>query len=159
MTNSITVKIDPQLLQRIARIQNADSTIIKPAITAGLAVLQDDISEYFPKKKGAFSRLATPRQRRAYWAKVKSGEARHDDNGYVRTNHTGRKWTTAVNRKGRGVVGILGNNAPAAKWMHSAKHQQKFHAETGFRTDEEVVKDNERKVLQIFDAHVRRAIR
>jgi nitrite reductase/ring-hydroxylating ferredoxin subunit len=57
------------------------------------------------------------------------------------------------------MIGVLGNNAPGARWVYSAKHQQKFHAESGFRTDEQVVKDNEREVMRIFDFHVRRAIR
>lgn len=117
----------------------------------------DDVAEYKPKAKGAFSRFATLGQKRAYWAKVRRGIIRHGANGYVRTGNTGRKWTKEIKRHSGGVQGVIGNNEPHAIYVHTEAHQQRFHKETGFMTVEKAFEKNKRKIDNEFDKAFREA--
>ena len=74
--------------------------------------------------------MATPGQRRAYWAKVRSGQARHGSGGYIRRGDMVRKWV--VKPIGRGVVKV-GNDEENAKFVYGAPPlQQPFHAASGW---------------------------
>lgn len=146
------------LLRKLGSIERLQDKL-EPPMTRSLAYLQDDIAQYPRKAQGAFSRLATPGQRRAYWARVRSGIIRHREGvGYVRSGDTGRKWTTEVRRVTGGVRGILGNNSPGARWVHGKDTQQPFHRESGWLTDEKVLQDNADKIRREFQRVINREL-
>lgn len=117
-----------------------------------------DASKYKPKAAGAFSQYATPGQKRAYWAKVRSGEARHSESsGYIRSGKTKRGWTKEVRRYGGGVQGIIGNVEPHYIYVHTEPYQQPFHKKTGFMTVEKAFEQNKSRIDAEFDKAFREA--
>lgn len=129
---------------------------LQPTMHRAVQIIHDEIAEYVPKAAGAFSRLATPAQKRAYWAKVSAGEIRHGANGYIRTGHTGRAWTTKVTTSP--LTGVVGNNRPAAKWVYGEKTQQPFHRESGFKTDEQVAREQRDRIVRMFERDIAKII-
>lgn len=101
--------------------------------------------EKYPKKAaGAFSRLATPGQRRAFWAKVRSGEARVDGQGYVRSFKLSKGWRYRTLESGRRLVRFY-NDVPYSNYVFDAPTQQPFHKASNFFTtdkkEEEIAAD------------------
>ena len=113
-----------------------------------------------PKKAaGAFSRMATPGQRRAFWAKVKERPQLFDERvGYRRTNQTRNSWAVEVRNTGRGVQGVVGNNAPGARFVQGREYQQPFHKASGWPVVEDVLDDNADEIGRIFQRHIRREL-
>jgi hypothetical protein len=77
---------------------------------------------------------------------------------YVRTGTLGRRWTTNVERKSDGLVGKVGNNTPYGPWVQSAQFQTRFHARTGWRTDEQFIRENETAIRDFFQQAVNAAL-
>lgn len=155
---SIQIKGLDQLMQKLGSIEMLQQRL-GPPMEESLVLLQKDLAQYPRKSSGAFSRLATERQRRAYWARVRSGMIDHREGiGYVRTGTTGRKWTMEVRRTGNGIIGTIGNNSPGAIWAQSAKHQQPFHEESGWMTDEKAINKNRDEIQDIFRKAIRREL-
>jgi len=123
------------------------------------ALIQDKIAKYPRKSPGAFSRLATPGQRRAYWAKVRSGEINHREGmGYQRSGTLGRKWTSKITKTADGVRGEVGNNAAHAQFVQSQQRQQPFHTASGWTTETQAIEATERARTAIWRAAIRRVI-
>ena len=115
------------------------------------------LARYPTKASGAFSRLATPRQKRAYWAKISSEEAQEmPGGGYRRSNTLRNRWTKDVHPDGR--EGKVGNNAPYAVYVQGER-QQPFHAASDFPKVEDVVREEERTVFNFFKLQYQRLIR
>lgn len=101
--------------------------------------------EKYPKKAaGAFSRLATPGQRRAFWAKVRSGEAQVDGQGYVRSFKLSKGWRYRTLESGRRLVRFY-NDVPYSDYVFGVNTQQPFHKASNFFTtdkkEEEIAAD------------------
>lgn len=144
-------------LNNVAALENK----LRPPMEKSIEWVRDDISEYKPKKPGAFSRLATPGQKRAVWAKSKREPNQWGPNGYKRSGNTGRKWTTSVISSSSGIKGEVGNNEPHAVYVHRAKQpggQQPFHRGV-FKTDEQVLKDNNQKIVNEFNDTIERELK
>jgi hypothetical protein len=104
--------------------------------------------EKYPKKQaGAFSRLATPAQKRAFWAKVSRGEARIDGQGYVRSFKLAKGWRYRTIESGRRLVRFY-NDIPYSNFIYDAPVQQPFHKASGFFTTE----DKEREIAADFQS-------
>jgi hypothetical protein len=118
--------------------------------------LQRRLAKYPPKAAGAFSRLATPGQRRAYWAKVSSGESSHREGiGYVRSGNLSRRWTTEISPNGR--TGTVGNNAGYAEYVQGER-QQPFHEASNFPTVDEVAKKEAAAIVGYFENEYKRQL-
>jgi hypothetical protein len=136
---TVTIQNLEAVRKKIDNIERFRQWAAAPMIKT-MSLIHDDIAQYKPKAKGAFSSMATQRQKRAYWARVRSGQINHSEGtGYVRTGTLGRKWTTETRPTADGVRGIIGNNAAYAPFVQSAQRQQPFHKATGFQTDEGAV--------------------
>ena len=115
------------------------------------------------KAPGAFSAMATDGQRRSYWAKVSSGEAKHDPNrGYIRSHKLYRGWKKAVLNNGR--RGEITNDARGSDgkpyWQFvEGLRQQPFHAASNFPHVAKVVRDETRVVIGIFQRHYERLLK
>jgi hypothetical protein len=116
------------------------------------------------KAVGAFTRLATPVQRRAYWARVGAGKIRHDPNsGYVRTGDTIRKWTyTKTENRYKRVT--IANKAPGAPYLYGApedypKTQTAFNRASGWPRIDEWQAENKQKLEDVINDVIQREIK
>jgi hypothetical protein len=156
----MTIKIDGldavnAKLRKLAAFQQWASAPMEQTT----ALIQDKIAKYPRKSPGAFSRLATPGQRRAYWAKVRSGEINHREGmGYQRSGTLGRKWTSKITKTADGVRGEVGNNAAHAQFVQSQQRQQPFHAASGWTTETQAIEATERARTAVWRAAIRRVI-
>jgi len=165
----MAINIDKAALRRIQRKLKTVSEFNRRAsepMEESVEILRDALADYPRKSPGAFSRLATPGQRRAYWARVKSGDITHRDGvGYVRSGKTGQRWTTRIIRSAGkqitgayGIRGVVGNNAPWAKWVQRAGDQQPFHVVSGWITDKRAVRENSDDINRIWARWIRREL-
>ena len=129
-----------------------------PPMQQTVALVHDDIAKMPNKAPGAFSRYATAGQKRAYWAKVRSGEISHGPGGYRRTGTLARKWTTQVSNTPGGVRGEVGNVERYAKYVQSLAQQQTFHKASGWATDVSVLRATEGDRNRVWAAAIRRVI-
>ena len=114
--------------------------------------IEKSMAEDKPKVKGAFTQYATAGQRRAYWARVRSGQAQHSNTtGYIRRGKTAKSLKGAVKRFSSGVRGEIGSNQSHAIYVHG-DYQQRFlkHWTEGQRA----FNDNARRI----DAEFKKAI-
>lgn len=123
-----------------------------------LEVVKDEIAQYKNKAGGAFSAMATPGQRRAYWAKVRAGEIGHGVNGYIRSGTLGRGWSVKLNVNVNNIEGVIANNTEYAPYVHSASQQQPFHAATRFQTDEGTLAATEGTRKHIWEVVIKRLL-
>ena len=145
-------------LQRKLRKLEKFQTLMIPPTNKGLALMHDDIGKTPRKAQGAFSRLATPAQKRAYWARVRSGEINHREGvGYVRSNALQQGWKQTVKRVSNGVTGVLSNPVKYGQYVQG-RIQQAFHRASGWRQQSKVIKDNRDKVMDFYRDVVRREL-
>lgn len=135
---------------------------MKPPVDKSMKLLQKEWATKPRKKKGAFSALATQKQKRAYWARVSSGEAEHRKGvGYKRTNAIVNAITDSIDISvhSNGVTGKIGTNAPGAKYVIGPqKDQQLFHFASGWKYQEQVIDAKSDEIQKIFKAVVKREL-
>ena len=147
-----------ELQRKLKTLENFQRKLKKP-MQESTAIVQDYIAKAPRKKKGAFSAMATPGQRRAYWAKVGSGEIEHGKFGYKRTSTMTRGWTSKVKTTGNGVQGEVGNvKAQDYGRYVQGKKQQPFHKASGWRTIDETIEKTKDAVQKKFEAVVKREL-
>lgn len=161
MTN---VKIEglDKLQKKIDRLSKPADTLKEPMAKA-LNLMWDYMAKAPRKSPGAFSRLATDKQRRAYWAKVRQAEKGglpiHGKYGYIRTGTIPRSWVMRIQKKSNtSIEGELGNNAPGAVFVQGPD-QQPFHKESGWRTTDEIDEKLGPKIVDIFERAIERELR
>lgn len=153
-----TIKGLDRVTRKLDTLQKFSAWAYDP-MDASVKDIQRELAKYPAKAKGAFTRYATPGQRRAYWAKVRSGEANHREGvGYVRSGTIGRKWTSRVENSVNGVRGVVGNNAPGAEWVQQASTQQPFHKASGWPTDVSAIRLTESDRNKIWSIAIRRVV-
>ena len=156
-----TIKGLDALNRKLKTLENFQRAMKKP-VAESLNLMHDYIATAPRKKAGAFTALATPGQRRAYWAKVrqaeKEGSSIHGPHGYKRTSTIVRKWTMRIQSTSGGVRGELGNYAEGAIFVQSAEAQQPFHKASGWRTDEQTIEKTAKKVQAVFDDAIKREL-
>ncbi len=137
---------------------NDISRHLGPPMQQSMMHLQRRMGHAPRKAAGAFSLMATPKQKRAYWARVRADEIRHSDKtGYVRTNTLIRKWSFKVKTDMNGVEGTMTNNAPGAIYVQGER-QQPFHRASGWPTVDDTVEKNRKAIQGYFNAAIRRAL-
>jgi hypothetical protein len=154
---TVTIKGMDAVSLKLRNLQNFTQWATPP-MQKTVALLHDEIAKYPTKAAGAFSRYATPKQRRAYWAKVRSGEIGHGAGGYIRTGTLGRKWVTKVENSINGVRGEVGNNTGYAQYVQQLASQQSFHKASGWTTEIEALRKTEKDRNAVWRVAVRRII-
>ena len=158
----MSVTIDKAALDRIQKKLGCISKMAEKArapMEESLAIIQDEVAKYPTKNPNAFSQLATPGQRRAFWAKVKSGEAGFREGvGYVRTGKLGQSWTSKVLRVHGGIRGEVGTNNPYAQWVQSSKYQQPFHGKSRWVTEKLAMRRVQKEIGDIWQSWIRRQL-
>lgn len=156
-----TIRVDDAAMSRALRklktLENLTREIA-PELAGVEDALLKEAREQPRKKPGAFTRMATPGQRRAYWAKVRSGEAQHGPNGYVRSYALWRAWKRIPRRITADLIQIgIDNDAPHAKYVQG-RQRQPFHKASGWKTDSIMARENGRMVRTQIGRAIQRAI-
>ncbi len=93
-------------------------------------------------------------------AYMKDYPAKPSQSRYVRTGTLGRRWTVApIDRTVDGMTGKIGNNTAYAPFVQSEQLQVKTHRRTGWRTDEQAVRENQAAIVADFQQAVDAAVR
>ena len=156
------------LTRKLKTLENFQRKM-KPPMDKSVAIVVRWWGRKPRKKAGAFSAMASRRQQIAYWAKVsaaaKAGTPIHDAHGYMRSNQIVNSLSgnssmslTKVTTSGSGVRGIIGTNAPGAEFVIGSERQQRFHAASGWRTDEQAIEEKADDIQKLFDAVVKREL-
>ena len=131
-----------------------DPKIFKLPLIESTLHLKRRLEKYPLKSPGAFSRLATPGQKRAYWAKVSSGEiSTMPGGGYRRSGTLGKKWTYTIKQR----ESRLHNNVGYGPYVQGER-QQSFHEASKWPKVSKVAKDSESAILGYFKAALARAV-
>jgi len=144
----MTVKIQglDELMQTINTLNQRE--ILDPAMAKSLVHLQKIFRKQPRKARGAFSAMATPGQKRAFWAKVRSGEASVNGQGYVRTRRLRDGWTTHKRRNG--TQGEIKNMVPYGTFVQGIG-QQSFHNASKWQTVQKVAEEEADNILKFFE--------
>lgn len=157
---SVTVKGLDDVLRKIDSLGKPGAS--KRPMQLSVDHLHGKMAREPGKAPGAFSAMATPGQKRAYWAKVSSGEARHGPRGYIRSHRLYRGWKKRVLNNGR--RGEIWNDArgsdgkPYWEFVEGLR-QQPFHAASNYPHVAKVVRDEARVIIGIFQRHYERLLR
>lgn len=136
-----------------------DPKVFKTPMTRATGHLHNKIAKPAQKAPGAFSAMATPGQKRAYWARVSSGDITHLPNSGYRREGSSKRWTTKITSGGRrGEVGINSAGAVYVWGGPPRPMQQPFHAASGWPRVDEVVKEEADTVLEFFEDEYRRQL-
>ena len=154
---TITITGLDKVLHKLDTVEKI-ATHLGPPMEQSLDHLQRRLGRVPRKSPGAFSRLATPAQKRAYWYKVSKSPEIHGKNGYNRTGNIARRFSHRVRRHANGVTGELTNNAPGAVYV-IGERQQAFHKESGFPQVDDVVENEGKAVQGYFNATIARLLR
>ena len=146
------------LLKKLTDIENLDRRATTP-MAKSVDILYKDLAIPPPKARGAFSRMATPAQRRWYWAAVSSGRIQHSDtSGYIRTGRTRQSWKKRVVKYGGGIRGIVGTDrVPPTQYIQGSS-QQPFHAASKYPTPQRAIEKSTPKIKAIWVAFMRKEI-
>ena len=135
-----------------------DPNVFRPPMQRSVDHFQQRLARPVPKAPGAFTRLATPGQRRAYWAKVGDDPSLHGPGGYQRQNILAKAWTTKVSANGR--EGTIGNiKDPPARYVFGARNQQPFHAASGWPRVDKVAEKEQPRIVAFFKAALDKAVK
>ena len=155
----ITVTGLEPVLKKLRTIERLQDELRQPMDTS-LKNINRKLIVQPHKAKGVFSALATDRQRRAYWAKVRSGEAQHREGvGYVRTHALSKAWTMQITKTPNGLIGEVSNNQPYAKWVQGdTSTQQLFHYASGWKRIDTAAQTSEQYTKEVFNAAIKRIL-
>lgn len=145
----MTVKIeglDP-ILKKLASLNKPG--VLKRPMTLAVKHLYGKMKKE-PRKSGTWAAWADhhPAARRAYWAKVASGEARHGPGGYQRSHRLQKGWVKRVEAGGR--RGIVENAVPYGIWVQGAR-QISPHADSRYPQTEKIAKEEAGFIVKIFE--------
>ena len=148
MTTINSNEIDKRIAEIVAKIEKAErKETFSPALEKAGVEVRDEMRQQPIKAPGAFSKLATPGQRRAYWAKVRSGEAKHSDaSGYVRRG-SAIKWDSRVDFGKEAVIWIR-HEAPRYVW---GQQQQPFIAVSRWPQADDVLQSKADVIVGFFE--------
>lgn len=158
MTLSATVTLvgADAIVSKVTEVANPLSYI--SAMNKAVRLVKDDMQRYPSKAQGSFTRLATAGQRRAFWAKVHSGEARIDGQGYVRQGKLKQGWQTRIEQAPNGLNGIAFNSLRWSMYVQGDNAQQPFHKASRFLTPDKEIKKRKNDILKLFQVEARREL-
>jgi hypothetical protein len=136
-----------ELERKLKKLEKFQNTLHDP-MEYSVTILQRELGKQTRKDPDAFSDLAKPKQKRAYWARVRSGEIDHGPHGYNR-NGSQEEWTHEVERTSRGLRGVVGNVKEHMRFVQG-DWQQPFHKRSGYITVDEAVEKNWPKITRRF---------
>ena len=144
--------------QRLAELGNFQRWGLEPMQDTQEVVVE--AAKEYPRKSGTFSAKATPGQKRAYWAKVRSGEARHSEgSGYIRSNRLSQGWQSEYPYlSGNTITGEVTNEVPYAVFVMGDRRQP-FHEDSGFKKEQELLDSLAGELDEIWQGAVNKVLR
>lgn len=126
----------------------------KAALKAGGVHIKGKIAQYPPS-----SEANVPNQRRWYQRGWGSKWMLRDGTVHGRkTSETlGRKWT--VQTRDAGLTVVVGNNVSYGPYVQDADHQAPFHKARGWKTAQEVVKEESPTVVKFIEDELEKALK
>lgn len=132
-----------------------------------MSVTVDGLDDLFRKldRVAAFDKLEEPMQQSVllgeYFMKYYPPAPAHSKyiRGRGKSEHLGQRWTTKIDRTANGLIGKIGNNASYGPWVQSERFQTRWHRRTGWRTDQQFIRENRATVVGFFQTAVDAAIR
>ncbi len=119
--------------------------VLRPPMVRGLARLEDPIKTYPPPiASGHWAANTTPRQRRAFFALLRTRRI-----SGKRTGTLGRRWTSRITEKGASLEGEWGNVTAYGHWVQGHGDQVAFHRGRWI-TDQQVVDRNRQAIADDF---------
>jgi hypothetical protein len=161
------ITIDQAALARIERKLGTMLEFSKRAevpMKKSTKLLWDELQDYPTKDPNAFSKMATDKQRRAYFAKMpeaqkEAGKKNPAAWGYRRTKTLGRSWTDKPPRRLlNGIRGEVGTNNPYAKWVQQFSSQQPFHRASGWVHEVQVIRRKKNDIQRIWARWIKREL-
>lgn len=148
--------------EAIAELQalNADLLgIVEPAFVRGALRVEDVLKEYpAPPAAGEWARQTSPKQKAAFFARLKTNGAGQSDH-YRRTGTLGRRWTTKRIRTTTMVGAEIGNNTEYGRWVQDDALQARMHrgrwvtdVQALEQVDEDVVDDVRSELVNALNA-------
>ena len=148
-----TIKGMSKLLRKLKTIEELRGA--KRGLKAGALHVKGKIDEYPPS-----TTANSPGNPTGRWYERGWGSRYKRLDGVVtgkKTSETlGRKWTTA--EQNAGLTQVIGNNASYAPYVHDAEEQAKIHGDRGWKTDEQVLREEGDKVLEFIQHEVEREL-
>jgi hypothetical protein len=155
-TESVTFKGDRKVLNRLKKA--GDNKRLRAAVTAAAIHVKGKVAIYPPRKLGRAGNFVSARQKRQFAGMVRQG---YRDFPYKRgisgrSERHGQSWTYTT--AGSGLSATVGSDTSYGQLLQSPKHQTAFHRAGGWKTIEEVMKEEQPKVLAFFKAELDRAL-
>jgi hypothetical protein len=161
MAFRIRVDADESLsmTQRAARMQGA-----KTGLAVAAVHLQGQFARYPRRRKVAFSEILSrsdekrKAQLRGFFKRLKKGliEVPYRRGLSPSSSKLGQSWTTQASNGG--FTQTVGTAAPYAPLVHSARKQTRFHKVTGWKTDEQIVKEQSSNLVRIVAQYIEQDI-
>lgn len=131
--------------------------LIKTAIQAGGLYVKGKIAEY-PPRSSRPQPFKTDKSRRFFFAALKDGRI---DVPYRRgqspgSEKLGQSWT--VRMVDNGMTAEVGTNVSYAKLVQKEGEQSHYHKVTGWKTDEQIVKQERSNVVKAVEREIARGI-
>ena len=138
-------------LDTVAKLRGA-----KRGLKSGALHVKGKIAKYPPSTTANSPGNPTGRwYERGYgprWLRKRKGGV-----GGRKTSETlGRKWATASLNSG--LTQRIGNNASYAPYVHDAEKQAKIHGQRGWKTDEQVLREEGDQVLEFIQHEVEKEL-
>ncbi len=138
-----------RVLKKLGKLSTFD--VFEPPMQRSVLKIHHAIAEAPPPPRpGEWASKTTQAQKRAFFAKVRSGKYRG------RTGTLGRRWTTAVVKTADGLEGRIGNNTEYGPWVQSKRFQARFH-KVRWKTDDDVLRELRDDIIDDFRDTARKA--
>ena len=140
-----SIRGDAELRRKLAKLKRLDG--VAAAVQGGAETV---LGAW--KVRPPVSRRPQPfvsdKQRRGFFAKLRSGEIEvpYRRNQSPQSEQMSKRW--AIESRKSGLAAVIGNNASYARLVRDSDEQTKYHKETGWKTDAQVIKETEAKVLK-----------
>jgi hypothetical protein len=126
---------------------------INTSLVAGAGTARAIVKTYPTQRLGRKQPFKTLKSLRWFFANLKSGKLRVP---YRRTGTLGRKWFIKVIRWS---MVRIGNNTPYAPVVQYRPEQSRFHKKGGWKTTDDIVEQDEGKVIKEVNAGINNYLR
>jgi len=159
------VTLEVEGLDRLQRaMQQAPREVdrgIRAAMTGGTEILKEGVATYPPASDANLPQPGVPgarwyeRGRGGWYVRKRTGETVN----YGGSEVLGKSWTTKISRTARGWLGVIGTKVSYARPVHDETQQADYHAQRGWKTAQQSVREGAVKVQRLFNSVVRGILR
>ena len=136
---SIEIRGVNELIQRLGRVEGVN--VLEAPMKRSVYRLQRDMADYPPQRQGSNYIRG--------WGMA----------GGPRTSERlGQSWTVRIRRSSAGIEGSVGTKVSYAPFVQSYRFQANIHRKR-WQTDQQVINDNRRAIVDDFEREIRRVLR